>query len=208
MSDIVIPWEEAKKHLEEGDVLLFRAPGFPSIGWAITAYTGGKHSHVAIAHYDNGDWQCIEQREFKGGRSVNLYSQIKGATIDVYRPNKYMYVPTVKANNGGFDVEWERIHFNKTVAENVTRTAASITGQKYGWRNIWEIAKCYLPFFRLYRRPKGDDAIARAYVCSTLVTYSYRKNFIDPCPNLSDGRTTPADIAQSALFHYMFTLGE
>ncbi len=207
MDKITIPWAEAQKHLEEGDVLLFRAPGFPTIGWLITAYTGGIHSHVALAHYDNG-WYCIEQREFKGGRSVNLEGQIKENTIDVYRPNKYVYVPTVYANNGDFSIDWERKHFSNKVAHEVTGIALSVTGQKYGWRNIWEIFKCYFPGFRLWRKPKPDDEIVQAYVCSTLVNYSYRQAFVDPCPNLSDSRTTPADIAQSALFHYIFTLGD
>ena len=30
--------------------------------------------------------------------------------------------------------------------------------------------------------------------------------FKSPCPNLSDKRTSPADIAQSALFDYLFTI--
>lgn len=203
-----MPWKHATNHLEEGDVLLFRAGGFPSIGWGITVYTGGIHSHVALAHKDRDTWYCVEQREFKGGRSINLYSQVRDSVIDVYRPNKYVYVPTVHDDGDEFSIEWERKHFSNEVAHDVTKIALDITGQKYGWKNIWEIAKCYLPGFRLWRKPKPDSDIARAYVCSTLVTYSYRKAYIDPCPNLSDSRTTPADIAQSALFHYMFTLGD
>lgn len=204
-----MPYTEARKHIEEADVLLFRAGGFPSIGWWITRY-GGIHSHVGLAHWDRDRLYCIEQREFKGGRSVALKHQVEinPNKIDVYRPNKCVYIPEVYKNNGDFSVTWQKKIFGAARANDVTNIALELTGTEYGWKNIWEIVKCHAPFFRLLRKEKEDKDIDRAYVCSTLVTYSYRKAYLDPCPNLSDDRTTPADIAQSALFHYMFTIGE
>ena len=200
---MIVPYEDACKLINEADVLLFQAKGF--IGKGITAYTGGKHSHTGLAHWDNDRLYCVEQREFKGGRSVTLESQVKGSTIDVYRASPLVTKPD---NIGEDHVDWTLARFNEEKAKKVTSTALSLTGQPYGWKNIWEIFKGYAPGFRLMYRPKnGDDTLSQAYVCSTVVTYSYRINYADPCPNLSDARTTPADIAQSALFHYLFTIG-
>lgn len=211
MDKLIIPWDEAKLHIREADVLLFRAADFPSIGWGITAYTGGIHSHVALAHRDGKKLYCVEQREFKGGRSVNLYSQVKKhkEMIDVYRPASTVFIPSVKYDAGSphASIGWKENKFDEATARAVVETALDLTGTEYGWRNIWEIFKTYAPGLRLLRKPKQDVNGARAYVCSTLVTYSYRKNYTDPCPNLSDTRTTPADIAQSALFNYLFTIG-
>ncbi len=195
--------KQAKTLIEEGDVLLFRAPRFPSIGWWITKYTGGTHSHVGLAHWDNKELYLVEQREFKGGRSVLLESQLKGNTIDVYRPKPKVMQHEIVDN----EVKWYTKILTKKIREDITRTALSLTGTSYGWKSIWEIFKGYAPFFRIITRSKnGDESVADAYVCSTVVTYSYRMNYEDPCPNLSDKRTSPADIAQSALFDYLFTV--
>ena len=194
---------QAKALIEEGDVLLFRAPSFPKIGWWITRYTGGLHSHVGLAHWDNDELYCVEQREFKGGRSVVLSSQLEGNTIDVYRPKPEI----MKHEMVDFKISWHTKILTEDIKKDITRTALSLTGTSYGWKSIWEIFKGYAPFFRIITRVKnGDEAVADAYVCSTVVTYSYRMNYEDPCPNLSDKRTSPADIAQSALFDYLFTL--
>jgi hypothetical protein len=211
MSQIIIPWLEAKDHIKEADVLLFRAPGFPSIGWGITAYTGGIHSHVALAHRDGRHLYCVEQREFKGGRSVLLEKQVirHKNQIDVYRADSTIFVPTVEYDRAKPHavIEWSEKHLTEEMAREIVGIALSMTGDDYGWRNIWEIFKCYAPGFRLVKKPKADVNGAKAYVCSTLVTYSFRKIYGDPCPNLSDTRTAPADIAQSAMFHYLFTIG-
>lgn len=194
---------QAKALIEEGDVLLFRAPSFPKIGFWICKYTGGIHSHVGLAHWDNNDLYIVEQKEFKGGRSVLLSSQVKGHTIDVYRPKPKV----MKHEMVDFDISWHTTILTDEIRSNITRTALSLTGTNYGWKSIWEIFKGYAPFFRIITRTKnGDNAVADAYVCSTVVTYSYRMNYEDPCPNLSDKRTSPADIAQSTLFEYLFTL--
>lgn len=199
----VVPFDEAQGMLQEADVLLFRAGSFPSIGWWITRYTGGKHSHVAIAHKDGRDWYCVEQREFKGGRSVLLKGQAKKypSVIDVYRAPPFIMLPDESG--------WHKLELDEQRKNDISRTALEITGQPYGWSNIWGIFKGYAPGFRLFRgRKNGDEEISQAYVCSTTASYSYRIHYADPCPNLKDDRTSPSDIAQSALFHYMFTIGE
>jgi len=218
---ITLPYSEAIKYIDEADVLLFRAPkSLMSVGRWMVKYTGGIHSHVGLAHWDGNRPYCVEQREFKGGRSVTLHSQVARLpnTIDVYRAEPYLFVPKVgeiskklveKDTESGYDISWERRILGDTRKAAITDTSLDLTGTPYGWGNIWEIFKGYAPGMRLvYSSKNGDDSISQAYVCSTVVTYSYRINYGDPCPNLSDKRTTPADIAQSSMFHYLFTIGE
>lgn len=207
MNDIVIPYHEAKNLIQEGDVLLFKAGGF--IGRGIILYTSGKHSHVALAHWDRDNLYCVEQREFKGGRSVLLDSQVNKYYIDVYRPKPEFWHGHIDTNSG--KAVWEKKVLSEETKHNITNTALELTGQPYGWGNIWEFCKCYLPLLHLVKLFKkngtNDHKMPKNFVCSTVITYSYRKYYADPCPNLADSRTSPADISRSALFDYMFSIG-
>lgn len=207
---ILISYKDAKKYIKEADVLLFRQPGFPSVGFWITRYTGGEHSHVGLAHWDNGELECVEQREFVGGRSIDMDEYIKGneGKIDVYRASPVIYKHKGEIlSDGSYNSMWKDYYLDEKTKLAIVRRAQKITGQNYGWDSIWGIFKGYAPGFRLLRKNKnGDDKVSKAYVCSTVITYSYRMEYKDPCPNLPDDRTTPADIAQSSLFNYMFTL--
>lgn len=208
---IILPYDEATKQIKTGDVLLFKAPPFPSIGWWITKYTGGKHSHVALAMKESEHVFCVEQREFKGGRAVNLKTQVEQnpSRIDIYRPKDIIVSneSVLTESNKEFFVKKVEYRFTPEIAKRILDTGLELTGTSYGWKTIWNIFKGYAPFVRLvYRDKNGDDEITKAYVCSTLVTYAYRTNFLDPCPNIKDARTTPADIAQSSLFDYLFTI--
>lgn len=59
-----IKYDQAKELIKEGDILLFRGSG--TIGFLIKRYTGGVHSHVALAHKDGDVLECVEFREFMG----------------------------------------------------------------------------------------------------------------------------------------------
>lgn len=207
---IKLPYSDCKNLINEGDVLLFRAPPFPSIGWWITRYTGGPYSHVALAHWDNNNLYCVEQREFKGGRSVLLQGQLADnpGRIDVFRAKPRVQQPTISIKNGKWDVEYKNKNLTYEVKRQIVETALKMTGQEYGWKNIWNIFKAYAPGYRVvsYKLPIEDSNVPQAYVCSTLVAYSYRLHYCDPCPNLNDDRTTPDDIGRSALFDYLFTI--
>src|SRR5690348_1590650 len=79
---------EAKNLIQEADVLLFRGKGiFSKI---LMKAAGGEYSHVAIAGWNLEDkiLECIEFREWIGGRTTNLSHQIEqhNGLIDVYRP--------------------------------------------------------------------------------------------------------------------------
>lgn len=207
---MILNFEQAKKLIQEGDVLLFRSPPFPAIGWWITRYTRGLYSHVGLAHWDNDILYCVEQREFLGGRSVTLDSQTKvnPGRIDVFRAKPKVFAPKVSVGPVKPGVVYESRNLTYEVKRQIVETGLKMTGTGYGWANIWGIFKAYAPFARIVmRKPPIDDSVeSKAYVCSTLVTYSYRKHYADPCPNLNDDRTTPDDISRSALFDYLFTI--
>lgn len=188
-------FSKAKPLIKEGDVLLFHAGGFLSIGWFITGVTRGQYSHVGIASWKTGQLTIIEQKEFKGGREVLLESQIFPWTkVDVYRARHVWTRAGLK-------------EFSPEVAECVSQTARSITGKKYGWKNIWDIYKQYLPFYRYFVKRVSDDLEdADIFVCSTNVSNSYRVCFVDLVPNLSDKRTTPDDLARSPVLEFQFRI--
>ena len=172
----LVPYEAALPQIKEADVLLFRGEGLMS--WLIKRYGGGAHSHAAMAHWDDDDLQCVEFREFKGGRAVSMKSQVETHpdNIDVFR------------------------------AADLIRIGDSKYNLDYGWKNFWKLAKHYAPFCRLAEQNMKDEEPNEVFVCSTAVTYAYRKNYLDPTPYLADSATTPADLARSALFSYQFTI--
>ena len=97
---MIVSYKEARKLIQEADVLLFRSDKFPSISWLISTYTSGLHSHAAIASWDGDSLDCVEIREFKGGRSVRLSSQVKqfSGQIDVFRAMPQIYYETFDKN--------------------------------------------------------------------------------------------------------------
>lgn len=207
---IILPYLDCKYMIYEGDVLLFRAPPFPAVGWWITKYTGGPYSHVALAHWDGDNLYCVEQREFKGGRSVLLDRQIQEnpSRIDVFRAKPRFSRPRITFKDNKWSVEYTHTNLTYEIKRQIVETALKMTGKEYGWKNIWKIFKAYAPGFRMVssKSPLDDAITPQAYVCSTLVANAYRTHYADPCPNLNDDRTTPDDIGRSALFDYLFTI--
>lgn len=199
---IYVPYSEAKELINEADVLLFR--GKSLFSWLIKRYSSGIHSHAAIAHRDGEVLECLEFREFKGGRSVNLKSQVEEnpEEIDVFRPlQRFSYYNMLDG-----DPRLREKVFTDEVAQKISRTMMDLTGLPYGWRNIGRIAKHYLPFLRLQKQNVKDNDPSNVYVCSTAVVHAYRTNFYDPVPFLADEMVTPADLARSPMFKYLFTI--
>ena len=190
----IIPYSEAMPQIQEADILLFRGKGVMS--WLIKRYGSGVHSHVGIAHWDNENLQCVEFREFKGGRSVSLKTQVDNSPfgIDVFRAAKRV------------DYENDSYVLDDLTKSKVTTIMLKLTGLPYGWRNIWKLVKHYLPFCRLAQQNIKDNNATKIFVCSTAAAYAYRMAYIDPVPYLADSAVTPSDLARSALFEYQFTL--
>jgi len=190
----IIPYSEAMPLIQEADILLFRGKGI--ISWLIQRYGSGVHSHVGIAHWDNGNLQCVEFREFKGGRSVSLKTQVNNTPfgIDVFRAAKRI------------DYENDSHVLDDIKKSKITTVMLKLTGLPYGWKNIWKLVKHYLPFCRLASQNIKDNNATKIFVCSTAAAYAYRISYIDPVPYLADASVTPSDLARSALFEYQFTL--
>lgn len=196
----MIPYFQCKNIIKEADVLLFQCGRFPGIGWWIATYSQSPYSHVGLAHWENEELYCLEFREFKGARKVLMDDYVKECKIDVFRPYQKVIIPTLTGD----------IHktFTPDIAQAITTDALKLINshQPYGWKIIWQIARTYTPFARLWNRPKYKDTNGNLYVCSTLITKTYRKHFIDPVDFLSDEYTKPGDIARANIFYRLFTI--
>ena len=196
-------YDQAKELIKEGDILLFRGSG--TIGFLIKRYTGGVHSHVALAHKDGDVLECVEFREFMGGRSVSLKSQVDNSplNIDVFRPVKSISYEEMDAEGNTKLIEK---NYTEETASAMTEDIIRWTGQPYGWSNIWKMFLRFIPGARLFQQNINDDEVAKAKVCSTAVTVALRRNFMDPVPYLADDRVSPADLARSPILQYLFTI--
>lgn len=213
---IYVPYSDAveQKLIQEADVLLFRGDGL--ISWLIKRYGGGVHSHVGMAHWDGDNLQCVEFREFKGGRSVSLERVVNEhpENIDVFRAAQPVRYNDFKAwpenkEKRSIKVEYSNeILSSKFHPNEITDTMMELTGLPYGWKNFWKLAKHYLPFCRLAPKNIKDDDPMNVFVCSTAVAFAYRQSYIDPVPYLADSAVMPADLARSALFKYQFTISK
>ena len=193
------------KHLiREADVILFRKSNFPSVSWWIGLYSQSPYSHIGLAHWDKGELYCLEFREFKGSRTylMNDYIKEEENRIDIFRVcDKIKFTGTDPKDT----IEKE---FTPTIAKDITNYALELMAKynKYGWQLIWKIWRTYLPFVRVWRNVKYDDSNGSIYVCSTLVTQTYRKHYLDPVPFLADEYTKPGDIARSAILRRIFSI--
>ncbi len=209
----IIPYKEIRNHINEGDVLLFR--GSSKISRFISAPSETTYSHVGVASWINGDsntdegiLECVEFREGKGGRAVNLSQEVKRQpnTIDVYRPSSRFEKITFDNTRKATKSEW--IKFNGKL---VTKTMRKMTGLPYGWRRIWWMAKHKLFILRLFNNASSlmhDELNEVIYpVCSTALAHSFNTARYDLLRNRSDEATEPGDIAKSTHLNYLFTLG-
>lgn len=204
-------FKTAKPLIKEGDVLLFRGQSLTSKFLRIAGE--GLHTHVGVASWHNGDspetgiLECVEFKEWKGGRAVNLKYQVEqnNCTIDVYRPIPFF--TTLYYDDTLSIVQTDRKPFDGKL---VTNTMRKMTGLPYGWTRIWWIAKHKMLGLRLfvdYENLVNDTLQDVVYpVCSTAVSYAFSKHDFDLVKNRSDEWTEPAHIATSARLNYLFTL--
>ncbi len=208
---ILIKYSDAVHYLEEADVLMFRPNTI--LGKLIAIYGGGLHSHTGLASWNGNLVECVEFREWKGGRTVNLWSQVRDfpGLIDVYRPAKSVELPNLyigqSQTNGNRSIKYLKYDLTDEKKRDITNTARELTGNDYGWGIICKLFFRYLPFFRLRNRAETIDSdFSDIFVCSTLVSYAYRQHFVDLTPNLNDQYTVPSDISRSSMLSYLFTL--
>jgi hypothetical protein len=204
-----LPFEQAIGLIKEADILLFRNPPWPKLGWWIARFTSSEYSHVGMAHLENDIWYVVEYREFQKSRMYPLQRYLEsGADIDVFRvmsPINFSFLHISGNGSPKYNIEEIQLTFSDQVANNIIKEAKKLLGRKYGWWNIWRIMGQFIPFVRLLSAGKRENVI-QEMVCSTLVTWCYRRFYIDLCPNTVDSLTTPADISRSGLLSYLFSL--
>jgi hypothetical protein len=212
MVDFVLSYEKYKNLIKDADILLFQHEKFPGFGWWIGRYTNSKYSHVALACWNGNDVDCLEFRELRGGRSYPIKQYLEdGYKIDVFRTVTVFEHPVLEyTHHKDFYITYDTHVFNSKVAANIITTAKSLIGIRYDWITIFKFMTTYIPFLRLKDNHKTDDEWhdSHSFVCSTLITYCYRKHFTDPVPFLSDRYTSPGDLARSELFWKLFTLSK
>lgn len=204
---VALSYSKCQHLIKDADILLFKCGKFPCFGWWISKYTRSPYSHVAMAHRVEDEILCLEFREFKGSREYPLINYInEGCKIDVFRcvssinyPEIMLY-PSIQV----YDT-YHRLSNN--IKNKIIHTAKSLMNKPYSWWTIWTLAKYFIPFIRL-RQPicKNGEVNPSDFVCSTLISYSYRVNFLDPVPFLADNQTTPGDLARSPLFYKLFEI--
>ncbi len=195
--------------INEADLLLFNHPACTSVGWWIAKYTNSPYSHAGLAHWHDDGLKCLEFREFIGSREYPIEQYLKeGAKIDVFRATPSVEMPYLDfADPENPTYQTIRYEFTKDTASKIINTAHVLLGKPYSWWTIWQLAKTFIPFVRLGQSPlKNGPPDEQEFVCSTLVSYSYRLNYADPVSFLSDSYTTPGDLARSELFVKMFEI--
>lgn len=206
----MIPYNECKYIIKDADILLFRGSKFPGVGWFIAKYSQSPYSHAALAYWENEELYCLEFREFKGARKYLLQDYIdkEPGRIDVFRACTRLEIPTLVDEDNPY-VGDAIYNFTNNVSKKIVQDALQLieNHEEYAYQIIWRMGKNYLPFLRLFQPAPCNDNNGKLYVCSTLVTKTYRKNFIDPVPFLADEFTKPGDLAKSSIFRKLFTIG-
>lgn len=217
-------YNDIKKYINEGDILLYKGKGL--ISKLISSYGQTPYSHIGIASWVNGNsntddgiLECVEFREgslisglfgqdsIGGGRSVNLYQEVKKypGQIDVYRPNPVFY--SLKFNYERKEFIFEERPFN---GKSVTAIMRKMTGLPYGWKRILWMIKHKLFIYRLCGSIEKliiDDIGDIVYpVCSTAISYCFNNQGYDLVNNRNDEWTEPGDIAKSTQINYFGTL--
>ena len=210
-NNLKLEYSKYKHLINEADILLFNHGIFLGLGWMVAKYTHSPYSHVALAHWHEDGVRCLEFREFIGSRedfTIQDYLDL-GYKIDVFRATPSISIPYVDFKNPESPtVEKIEIEFDRTTATKIIATAHKLLGRRYSWWTIWQLAKTLIPFVRLRQRrfEKNGEPDVTEFVCSTLVTYAYRLNYVDPVSFLPDTYTTPGDLARSELFVKLFEI--
>lgn len=201
----IISWSKAKPLIKESDVLLFRGHGL--VSWLIQRAGGGVYSHVGIASVHGETLECVEFREFKGGRTVNLETQLSDeGHIDVFRPIPKITQFRVEERAGNIIIKEVEKVFKPYCCSLFMR---NLTGLPYGWKRIWLMARHKIPFLRCLVPINQEDAfyMSEIYpVCSTAIAETFERCYVDLVPCKPNVLIEPSDLARSPVLQYLFTI--
>jgi hypothetical protein len=203
----IIPYTKAEQLIREGDVLLFRKESVFSFFVRVAGES--PYSHVGLASWvfnelgERARLECVEFKEWVGGRAVSLrnYVEQNPGMIDVFTPNLYHMYTVFDCNT--LERNAIKTYFN---GRDVTNELRRLTGLPYGWSRIWDIIKrTFLPLtFGEFEDKKDEELIYP--VCSTAIAYCYGKHFADLTHLTPHNRMEPGDIGRSPVLNYLFTL--
>lgn len=186
---ISVPLSESAERLTHGSLLQFRSRGF--VSRAIRYATRSVHSHSAMLAMGQHEWEVLEVRELRGGRTVPLHE-------------------AVERNSGRIDVfEISELCADRFDRDGAVREMRTMTEKPYGYISVARIGMASIPLLRrMIRINTNDDHRSRhPPFCSEAVCYACRVGGgCDPVLNRPDSWTTPGDLTRSLLFRYQFTL--
>jgi len=182
----VLDYWNAKKHIRDADLLLFRRRGL------ISKAGRSSYSHAAKAAWWGRDLFCLEMLQFVGGRAVTLSSQVTAwpGRWDVFCANP--------------DERWPE--FNR---QGSTWFMKGLCGHRYGYGGVLAAAMLHMPIVRWFVHADVDDRAfdRRPPFCSHACAMADRiGGQVDPVPHLADRLTEPGDLARSPFYEYRFTL--
>jgi hypothetical protein len=172
--------------LRNADTLLWRRRGFSLIATA----GRGDYTHAAKAGFLDGEWKCLEIREWIGGRITALEHQVARypGIIDVFRP--------------------------KMTPEECDRSLRAMkhkTEKSYNYAGIFWASLLHLAIVRIFVKPDtGVDEFRETWMpefCSeATVSADQIACKQDPVPYLANRITEPSDISRTWFYDYQFTL--
>jgi len=214
---IFLGFPESKKHLQDGDVLLFR--GERIMSKMIAGITSSPYSHVGVVkRIEDKDGavylQLVEFREGLfggGGRAIDLERVVAADSgrIDVYRFSNVFIDCVFNAEDR--EIKTELRNFD---GHRVVRNLERLTGLPYSWKTIICIYAWKIPVLRCFLRclKKGytedciDNYRLSRFVCSTAVDYAFRLAGFPLVQNKNTNYVDPSDVSRSSNLHYLFTL--
>jgi hypothetical protein len=202
-----VNYNHIKQFIQEGDILLIRPKNI--WGYFIAKAGYGLYSHTAMASWHNGTLECIEFKEFIGGRTISMDRAVSqyGDRIDFFRVLPQITELNFKYSN---NILYEQKISKKLDAYKVTQYMRNLTGLPYGWLRVAIFLRRKVPFLRWLFSVSIDDKVSSQYyvypVCSTAIALSYNKMYTDLVPFKSDFEVEPSDLSRSKMLYYMFTI--
>jgi hypothetical protein len=207
---VLLPFTEARKHILDGDILLYRGRQYPS-SRMINIAGRSPYYHAAMAGWvDKGKpvelLMCYEM-VLRGARGTSLAAQVEKypKQIDVYRLVDECRVPRFDCDKAELVYDVKRLDREKAVFE----MRKLCKPNAYGILHVLASALFHIPFCRIFMKPITDDeqsGWSRKPHCSEAVAMAVRSAFMDMVPNMPDHLTIPGDLGRSPLARYVFTL--
>jgi len=209
MNRTYLTYDQAKDHIKEGDVLLFR--GQSLVSKFIQSITNSEYSHAAIASWTNGDsdpiLEVLEFREFLGSRAINLQVYLENLpdnTIDVFSPS---YNLTRKEYYKDINqvVDVDETFRGKLITKDFRRHL----GEDYSYWQILNILWYHVPVLRFFINESifiDENGEFKYSICSSSIASVFSRNYTDLVKFKANAYTTPSDLSQSPLLSYLFTI--